>query len=154
MGRVDRVAGEGGDDDLFLFYRVPADETLVKGRLAVGDAVGGIDGGVPAGNPEGGGPAALDDIRFGDDLPVAGLLYLEAYLSRLALLERVELGVELQDLVLDRIEGEADDIFTFDLGDAQQRLPALLLFPAGVFLLGLFPGFVLRCGDRAGRQQE
>ena len=72
VGRSDRVAGESGNDDLFLVYRVLADATVVESCGSVGDAILDVRAVVPVLDAEGRRPAVFNDL-LGRDLLPAGV---------------------------------------------------------------------------------
>ena len=97
-----------------------ADDALVDGRLAVPHAVGHLAGHVPVLDAKRRRPAGVNHLGRGDLLPLAVPLDLQPHRARIALLERIELGGELEDVVVDRVQGEADHLVLADLGDLQQ----------------------------------
>ena len=123
VARIDRVARERGHHDLVLVDRVAADDALVHGRLAVPHPVRHFAGHVPVLDAKRRRPAGIDHLGRGDLLPLAVLLHFQPHGSRIALFQRVELGGELEDVVVDRVQGEADHLVLGDLRDLQQSGP-------------------------------
>ena len=118
---VDRVAGVGAEHELVLLARVGADLSLVGGARAVAQAVGPAARVVPPLDAEVGGPTRFDHLRPRDRTPDGSVVDLQFHEAVGSLVEGVELGGQLADPLVHRVEGEADHLVGVHLGDLEHR---------------------------------
>ncbi len=138
---VDRIAGERGDHNLRLVERVPPDQALVDRRFAVPHAIRNFLCHVPRLDAKRRRPTRIDDLRGGRLMPLAVPLDLQPHRARVAVVQRIQLRGQLEDVVVDRVQRKADHLILRDLGDFQQ---------VGL-RLGLRLDFSLRLGFGLGR---
>ena len=112
-----RVPREGRGDDHPLAGGAAADQTLVSGAKRMTKPVPHIAPGVPALDAERRGEADGVHLRLGNRLPVAPAPHLQRNSVRLVVLQRVELGRELQHALMDGVQREADDLVPRHLGN-------------------------------------
>ena len=120
MRRIDRVPGESRHDDDVLLDGVSADQPLVERRLAVCHSVGRVFRRVPVFDAKRGRPPRFDHFRLGDLPPSAALQDLQADGPVAVFTQRIELGRQLHDVVLNRVQRKADLLVFGHVGDRQQ----------------------------------
>ncbi len=127
-----RVAGERGHDDLAFADGIGADAALVS-RHAIerGHAIGDRATVVPFFHAEMRGPGfvlaivlvvLLRDAGGGDGFPGVPGLDRQRRLAALAVLERIQLGGQLQDALVHGVVGEADGVSPRDFGNLRPVL--------------------------------
>jgi len=121
----DAVAGECRHGDDILVGGVPQNPAVEECTPAVGDAIVNRLCRIPVFHPERRSPAVLDDLCGGYLFPFAVLFYFQPHSPRVVVCQRIELGGELEYVIVYGVQGKTNLLVFWNLRDIPGDVPGL-----------------------------